>query len=87
MPTYVARIELRGETFLERGDVTVEVLAEGEWRARFFIPPGSKLARGAKLQFSFADGRSGQAHVDHVHRALAKKGPRLVEVAGIGPLA
>ncbi len=87
MPTYIARIELRGETFLERADVTVEALAEDEWRARFFLPPGTKLARGAKLQFAFADGRTGQAHVDHVHRPLAKKGPRLVEVAGIGSLA
>lgn len=82
MPTYVARIEHGGQTFLERADVTVEVLSDGEWRARFFIPPGSKLARGAKLAFAFADGRRGHAHVDHVHRPLARKGPRLVEVAG-----
>jgi hypothetical protein len=86
MPTYVARIDRDGEILLERADVTVEILGDGDWRARFFIPPGSKLARGAKLRFAFADGREGQAHVDHVHRALAKKGPRLVEVAGIGPL-
>ncbi len=86
MPTYVARVDRDGEVLLERADVTVEILSEGDWRARFFIPPGSKLARGAKLNFAFADGREGQAHVDHIHRALAKKGPRLVEVAGIGPL-
>jgi hypothetical protein len=86
MPTYVARIERGEETFLERADVTVEVLGEGEWRARFFAPPGTKLARGAKLDFAFADGRRGQAHVDHIHRPLAKRGPRLVEVAGVGAL-
>lgn len=87
MPTYVARIDRDGETLLDRADVTVEVLGDGDWRARFFIPPGGKLARGAKLGFAFADGRHGQAHVDHIHRALAKKGPRLVEVAGVGALA
>jgi hypothetical protein len=86
MPTYVARIDHGGKMFLDRADVTVEVLAEGEWRARFFIPPGSKLSRGVKLEFAFADGRTGEAHVDHVHRPLAKKGPRLVEVAGTGSL-
>lgn len=86
MPTYVARIGRGDETFLERADVTVELLADGEWRGRFFAPPGSKLARGAKLGFAFADGRHGEAHVDHIHRALAKKGPRLVEVAGVGSL-
>jgi len=86
MPIYVARIERGEETFLERADVTVEVLGEGEWRARFFAPPGTKLARGAKLDFAFADGRHGQAHIDHIHRPLAKRGPRLVEVAGVGAL-
>jgi len=86
MPIYVARIERGDKTFLERADVTVEVLSEGEWRARFFAPPGATLARGARLEFAFADGRHGEAHVDHIHRATAKQGPRLVEVAGVGAL-
>jgi hypothetical protein len=86
MPTYVARIERGDEAFLERADVTVEVLGEGEWRARFFAPHGATLARGARLEFAFADGRHGEAHVDHIHRPFAKRGPRLVEVAGVGPL-
>lgn len=86
MPTYVARVERDDETFLERADVTVEMLGDGEWRARFFAPPGVSLARGTRLEFAFADGRHGKAHVDHIHRALARRGPRLVEVAGVGSL-
>lgn len=86
MPTYVARIERDGKTLLERADTTVEVLEDGHWRGRFFLPPGTVLPRRAKLELTFADGRHGQASVDHIHPALSKKGPRLVEVAGVGSL-
>jgi hypothetical protein len=84
MPTYVARIEREGKTLLERAEVTVEMLEEGHWRGRFFLPPGTALPRRARLEILFADGRHGRAVVDHVHPALAGKGPRLVEVAGTG---
>ena len=86
MPTYVARIERDGRTLLERADTTVEVLEDGQWRGRFFLPPGTVLPRRAKLEIAFADGRHGRASVDHIHPALSKKGPRLVEIAGIGSL-
>jgi hypothetical protein len=87
MPTYVARVERDGKTLLERADVTVEMLDGGRWRARFFLPPGTRLPHQAEVAMAFADGRHGRAHVDHVHPALSKRGPRLVEVAGVGPLA
>jgi hypothetical protein len=86
MPTYVARVDREGKTILERADVTVEMLEDGHWRGRFFLPPGASLPRRAKLEIIFADGRHGRAAVDHVHPALSKKGPRLVEVAGSGGL-
>jgi hypothetical protein len=86
MPTYVARIERERKTLLERADVTVEIVEEGRWRGRFFLPPGTRASRQAKLRFAFADGRHGEAKVDHIHPALSNKGPRLVEVTGLGAL-
>ena len=86
VPTVVARVDTRGKTVLERADVTVEVLEEGQWRARFFLPPGIRLPQKAKVALALADGRHGQAVVDHIHKALAKQGPRLVEVSGVGAL-
>jgi hypothetical protein len=86
MPTYVARIERDGKTVLERADMTVEMLDDGHWRGRFFLPPGTTLPGRAKLEIAFADGRHGRASVDHIHPALSKKGPKLVEIAGVGSL-
>ena len=86
MPIYVARIERDGKVLLERADVTVELLDEGRWRGRFFIPPGTTLPKKAKLSVVFVDGRHGRASVDHIHPASSKQGPRLVEIAGIGAL-
>lgn len=84
LPIYVARIEHDGKTVLERADVTVELLEDGAWRARFLLPPGSLLPRRATLSIAFADGRHGSATVDRIHPAMSKKGPRLVELAGSG---
>jgi hypothetical protein len=86
MPTYVARIEHAGKTLLERADTTVEMLEDGQWRGRFFLPPGTTLPRRAQLAIVFADGRHARASVDHIHPALSRKGPRLVEITGVGSL-
>ena len=86
MPIYVARIERDGKVLLERADLTVELLEEGRWRGRFILPPDTTLPRRAKLSIVFVDGRKGQATVDHIHPAPTKKGPRLVEITGTGPL-
>jgi hypothetical protein len=86
MPTYVGRIDREGKTLLERADVTVEMLEEGRWRGRFLLPPGTRLPRQVELGFTLADGRHGRARVDHIHPALSKNGPRLVEVTGVGSL-
>jgi hypothetical protein len=87
MPTYVARIEGDGGTLLEHADVTVEIVGDGEWRARFVAPAGVKVKAGAALDLAFADGRRGRARVDHIHSASSKKAPQLVQLAGIGRLA
>jgi hypothetical protein len=86
MATYVARIERDGKTVLERADVTVEILDDGGWRARFLVPSGIRLPRETELGLAFADGRHGQARIDHIHPAAPKSGARLVELSGIGPL-
>ncbi len=86
MPIYVARVERNGSQLLDRADVTVELLEDGSWRGRFFLPPGMSLARRAKVSLSFFDGRQGKATVDHLHPASSKKSPRLVEITGVGPL-
>jgi hypothetical protein len=84
MPIYVARIERDGKLLLERAEVTVEVLDEERWRGRFILPAGTTLRRRAEVDIAFADGRHARASVDHVHPAPSPKGPRLVEIAGIG---
>ena len=86
MPIYVARIERDGTPLLERADVTIEVLEGDRWRGRFLLPAGLPLPKRGKLEFSFADGRHGSAAVHHVHPASSKTQPRLVEVAGSGPI-
>jgi hypothetical protein len=86
MPIYVARIERDGKVLRDRADVTVELLDEGHWRGRFFLPPGITLPQRAKVSVVFVDGRQGRASVDHIHPASSKKEPRLVEIAGIGAL-
>jgi hypothetical protein len=86
MPIYVARVERNGKLLLDRADVTVELLEDGSWRGRFFLPSGMPLAKRAKVELSFFDGRRGKALVDHLHPASSKKSPRLVEITGDGPL-
>lgn len=86
MPIYVARVERNGKLLLERADVTVELLEDGSWRGRFFVPPGMSLAKRAKVELSFFDGRQGKAIVDHLHPASSKKSSRLVEITGVGSL-
>jgi hypothetical protein len=89
MPTYVARIETEsGGTLLERADVTLEVIAEGEWRGRFLAPADMTIKTGATLELALADGRHGKARVHHIHRHRSSKDtPQLVELEGIGRLA
>ena len=86
MPIYVARVERDGKPLIERADVTVELLEDGSWRGRFFLPPGMSLAKRAKVELGFFDGRRGKAIVDHLHPASSKKAPRLAEITGVGPL-
>ena len=86
MPTYVARIEGESGTLLEHADVTVEIVGDGEWRGRFLAPAEVKIKPGAILEVAFADGRHGQARVDHARRGSAKK-PQLVGLVGIGRLS
>jgi hypothetical protein len=86
MPIYVARVERNGKPLLDRADVTVELLEDGGWRGRFFLTPGLSLAKGAKVELSFFDGRQGKAVVDHLHPTSSKTSPRLVEITGVGPL-
>lgn len=87
MPTYVARIECDTGTLVERADVTVEIIGDGEWRGRFVAPDDAKFKRGSTLDLAFADGRRGRARVDYIHRGSSKKAPRLVELAGVGRLS
>jgi hypothetical protein len=86
MPTYVARIEGDTGTLVERADVTVEIVGEGEWRGRFLAPAGAKVKPGTVLELAFADGRRGRARVDHFHSGSSKKAPQLLELVGIGRL-
>lgn len=86
MATYVARVAREGKTLLERADVTVEQLDAEDWRGRFFLPGGMRLPRASTIELAFADGRHGRARVDHVHPALSKRGPRLVEIVGEAPI-
>jgi hypothetical protein len=87
MPTYVARIEGEGGTLVERADVTVEIVGDGEWRGRFLAPADGKIKPGVTLDLAFADGRRGTARVDHIHHGSSKKAARLVELAGVGRLS
>ena len=87
MPTYVVRIESDAGTLLERADVTVEIVGDGDWRGRFLAPADAKLKPGTTLDLVFADGRRGRARVDHIHAGSSKKAPRLVELAGVGRLS
>jgi hypothetical protein len=86
MPIYVARIERNGKQLLDRADVTVEIMDDGSWRGRFFLPPDMSLAKRAKISLSFFDGRLGNAIVDHIHPTSSKQSPRLVEITGEGAL-
>ena len=86
MPIYVARVERNGKQLVERADVTVELLEDGSWRGRFFLPSRLSLAKRAKVELSFFDGRQGKAVVDHLHPVSSKTSPRLVEITGVGPL-
>jgi hypothetical protein len=86
MPIYVARIERDGKVLLEHAEVTVELLEVDRWRGRFLLPPGTALPRRARISIFFSDGREGHAAVDHIHPASSKKGPRLVEISGVGKL-
>jgi hypothetical protein len=86
MPIYVARIDRDGKVLIEHTDVTVELLDVDRWRGRFLLPAGTALPRSAKLSIHFSDGREGQAQVSHIHPASSKKGPKLVEITGLGKL-
>jgi hypothetical protein len=86
MPTYVARIERDDKVVLEHAEVTVEVLDVDRWRGRFLLPAGAALPRTAKLSIHFSDGREAEATVSRLHSASSKKGPRLVEIIGLGKL-
>jgi hypothetical protein len=86
MPIYVARVERNGKVLIEHAEVTVELLEVDRWRGRFLLPAGTALPRSAKLSIHFSDGREGQAEVSHIHPASSKKGPRLVELTGVGKL-
>jgi hypothetical protein len=86
MPTYVARIDLKGKVLIEHAEVTVELLDVDRWRGRFLLPAGTALPRKAKLSIFFSDGREAQATVGHIHAAASKKAPRLVEMTGAGKL-